>query len=531
MSGPHKSSTFKLGQEFLNQQRKTDPDVWKEGKVIGSCLPKHFKEEREYYGNWLQTNSPLNHPLLEVQKKSVAAAAALKFSLIWDDMGLGKTAQALAVDKLCHHENTVIFCPNNVKKVWMAEIVKFTGENTKNVYVGSGSDLPVLPSVFVRKFRYLIFNYEALMVAGKTPKAPIPAVFKVCTHHILDEAHNFRNPRTQRFRAYLKYLGEGLVKSLTVLTGTPIDRCINEVWPYLAMLDMNPLVERKEFFNYFSNFSKFSDRYAIPVPRPTKYGTSVTTHKGYRKNVFHEIENIIGPRAIQRKIQDVVELPKVNFREVFLQNHLFKEDMSKVSQQFSAAFGMIHSNKRMYKDFMSGGDGDSTIAAVQSLRVNLAKQKIRWAYDMAVKYLEFAGKVIIFSEFIEPLRMFEKLAKEYTVSYAIGKDMTLAERDSSVKAFKDGGVDFLLATFGALSEGENLQQCQCMIMNDLPWQPLVVTQASRRIWRIGQKKECHIVQMECAADKVLKRIITSKQDMIHEFETQLENIKQKYDYF
>ena len=468
--------------------------------------------------------------MLEVQKKSVAAAAAMRFSLLFDDMGLGKTAQALAIDILNRNQNTLIFCPNNVKKVWLHEIEKFTGIPSKKVFIGSGADIITLPASFALKYRYIIFNYEALVVAYKTPKAPTPGIFTACTHHILDEAHNFRNPRTQRFRAYLKFLGKGSVKNLTVLTGTPIDRCINEVWPYMAMLDSNPSVKERPFLEYFSNFSKFSDRYAILANQYTKQGHTVAKHKGYRKNAVHEIENMMGRKAIQRKIEDVVELPKVHKREIFLLDNLFEEDMAKISYQFKAAFMNISKSKKLYNDFIAGKTDDGRIAAAQAARVKLAKEKVKWTYDMAVKYLKICDKIIIFSEFIEPLKMFESLAKTYRVKYAIGRDMKLSEREKSVEEFKEGGADFLLATFGALSEGENLQKCQCMIMNDLPWQPLVITQASRRIWRIGQEKECHIVQMTCSADNALKKILENKQEMVRVFEGQLANIKEEYGY-
>ena len=522
-SQPKKS----IDLQFLNSP-KEQAARWDSGNVVGNNIPKHFHEEREYWERWLEGHSPLNYPLLNVQKKSVAAAAALKFALIWDDMGLGKTAQALAVDLLNGNKHTVIFCPNNVKKVWLHEIEKFTGTPTNRVFIGSGSDFPVLTPMFVKKFRYLVFNYEALMIAGKMPKAKTPGVFSVCTHHILDEAHNFRNPRTQRFRAYIKYLQKGKVRNMTVLTGTPIDRCINEIWPYLAMMDMCPYLEKKEFYNYFRNFSQFSDRYAL-ASNVSVQGQSIVKHRGYKKAPFPEIENILGRKAIQRKIEDVVELPEVDNREIFLMDNYFKVDMAKLSQQFQATFSLIHSKKGLYDKFMKG-DMDS-IAAIQKLRVQLAEMKVKYTYDMGVKYLEKCKRVIIFSEFIRPLQMFEELAKSYSVSYAVGRDMTLAEREASVQAFKDGKIDFLLATFGALSEGENLQQCQAIIMNDLPWQPLVMTQASRRIWRIGQKKKCHIVRMTCTADKSLQKIISNKQEMVSEFEKQLANIKRKFGYF
>ena len=111
-------------KKFINT---SDEEKWDEGRVIGNSLPPLFHEHRAYLDNYLSKTSPLDAPLLELQKKSVAAATALKYSAIWDDMGLSKTAQALAKNELGNHDCTLILCPNNVKKVWVAEIEKYLG--------------------------------------------------------------------------------------------------------------------------------------------------------------------------------------------------------------------------------------------------------------------------------------------------------------------------------------------------------------------------------------------------------------------
>ena len=120
-------------------------------------------------------------------------------------------------------------------------------------------DLSALPLNIARKFSYLIFNYEALIVSAKTYKK-VPPLFELVTHHILDEAHYFRNALSRRFMAYLHFVTQNPPQALTVLTGTPIDRSIVELWPYFILMSKNPLGSQI-FEKYFGNFSVFSARY------------------------------------------------------------------------------------------------------------------------------------------------------------------------------------------------------------------------------------------------------------------------------
>ncbi|MCY4584274.1 MAG: DEAD/DEAH box helicase, partial [Chloroflexi bacterium] len=497
--------------------------------VIGSSLPPSYKEHRDHFTNYLKTQSPLDVPLLDLQKKSVAAATAMKYSAIWDDMGLGKTAQALAKNELGNHDCTLILCPNNVKKVWVAEIEKFLGIRSNEIFVGKGADLINLPAVTCKKYRFIIFNYEALVVAGKYPKIT-PSVFTACTHHILDEAHAIRNAFTARFEVYFYHLLNNPADSLTLLTGTPIDRCINEVWPYMALIELNPHKKENDFFQYFPNLSVFSDRYAHASNL-----TGSIAYRGYQKQPFFEIKNIMGPKVIQRKIEEVVELPKLYTRDIMIPDHLFQEDMELIKNQFATAFHRVQSKVKLLDALERGvleEAGDKALKIVQKIRSNIAIQKVVWTVDMAIKYFKFTGPTIIFSEFIEPLNEIGRLLKEqgYSSVKAIGKGMKMAEREWNIKDFKAGKHEFLLATFGAMSEGENLQYSQNIIFNDLSWQPLVIKQATRRVWRIGQDKECHVIQMLCSADAVVQRIVSSKQEMVGQFEQFLVDIKEENGY-
>ena len=209
--------------------------------------------------------------------------------------------------------------------------------------------------------------------------------------------------------------------------------------------------------------------------------------------------------------------------------------MDSLRKQFASAFHRVQSKVKLLDALERGvleESGDKALRIVQKIRSSIAIQKVEWTVDMAIKYFKFSGPTIIFSEFIEPLNEIGRLLKGqgYSSVKAIGKGMKMAEREWNIKDFKDGKHEFLLATFGAMSEGENLQYARNIIFNDLSWQPLVIKQATRRVWRIGQANECHVTQMLCSADATVQRIVSDKQEMVGKFEEFLVDIKQENGY-
>ena len=512
-----------------------DPD-W--AKAIGGNVVPKYRQRRTYFEGVLAHAGPLNFPLLPIQKKSVANAAALKYSALFDDMGLGKTAQALAVDALGQHRTTLVLCPNNVKKVWAQEIAKFTDYNRKHIFEGKGRDLLDVPPSVIRHFRYFIFNYEALNVADKA-RDVIPAVLRQCTHHILDEVHAMRNAEAKKTMYYELMLKNCPPDSLTLLSGTPVDRFIGELYPYLSFLDKNPHVERKNVFNgVFPNATVFADRYGLSSDRSGAVG--LRGYSGARNDgqVGRELYQLMGPRFCQRKIEEVVSLPTKTVKNIMIPDASFTHiNMEEVREEFKKAFWLLSRKKGLSlnvdEDGGKGLSGDLLfMAKTQKIRRDIANAKVPYTLGQAIQYRNSSGPVIVFSEFLSPLDMFEANAIRggFKCLRATGQQrMSQAEREDNIMRFKKGDGDFLLATYGAMSEGENLQDFHTLVYNDQSWQPLVMQQSERRIWRIGQESAVTILHILCSADETILNSLQKKREMIRAYEGLLARLKTEYD--
>lgn len=464
---------------------------------------------------------PLNLPLLGLQKKSVAHLTAMRYGLLWDDMGLGKTAQCIAINAMSHAGKTLIFCPNNIKKVWVAEITKFTHHSPASIYVGKGSDLITLTHRLLDRFKYFIFNYETLRVAGKTPKIR-PAIFDAVDHVILDEAHHFRNSYIQDFITFYRHLEKRPPPFLTISTGTPIDRFMGEVWPYLMLMDLNPAVREKRFHAAFPNQELFNEEFAhLRGQKKNKKDQLENSYAGYNEANFHAIPRMLKNHVVRREITDIGEMPKLHTADVFIPNEHFNVNWDEVLQKFAWLAQLQHANKKKHSD-----DEIDTIAAIQKMRTDIAIRKGWFTVQSTLQYLN-QGPLVLFSEFIKPLKEMQHwfFQAGHESKIVCGTGMSLAEREANIDNFKKEKFQILLATFGAMSEGENLQVSNFVAFNDLPWQPLRLLQAQRRVWRIGQKRECYNLTMLCKGDEFVRNVVLKKQDMISLLDGEMRKIQ------
>ena len=508
--------------------------------VLECSLPPDYRRRRSFLDGVLKQREPLKEPLLPLQRLSVANAAALKYSCIFDDMGLGKTAQALAVDAIGGHENTLILCPNQVKTVWQHEICKFTDYRLRDIYVGKGRELVDMPAKVASRFKFIIFNYEALNVGDKAGGI-IPNVLRVCTHHILDEVHKLRNAESKKTMYYKLMAREVMPDSMTMLTGTPIDRFIGELYVYLSLLDKNPGAKKKgEFGRYFPNAISFADRYGLSNDKSGAVGLRAYSGAKFTPQVGAELLSLMGPRFVQRKKQEVVDLPPVKEQKIMIPDASFTHlDMNKVREDFIAAFRLAHSSRNRARKWEKAGEGEGGsgmdpdmlfMAQTQKIRRSIGEAKVPYTLGRAVEKRKRLGPVIIFSEFLSPLDIFAANASRggFKSVLAVGQGrMPLYEREENIRRFKEGKYDFLLATYGAMSEGVNLQQFRAMEFNDISWQPLVMMQAMCRIWRIGQENEVEMGYSLCSADEVILNTLEKKGKMIKAFEGLLSEIKVK----
>lgn len=310
---------------------------------------------------------------------------------------------------------------------------------------------------------------------------------------------------------------------LTVLTGTPIDRFLGEAWSYLVLMDINPAVPGCVFREYFPSQDFFNERYAQLASASASKGKKWS---GFVEETYPEIKQMFGARAIRREVKDIDTLPPLKQLDINLPDNYFPGISWKDTFDTFARAGRI---TEFINSRKKPGDKEmETLQIMQRLRVDIALKKA-WYTSTQAQWMLKKGQLVIFSEFIGPLKQlhlwFSQKGIESLLVY--GQGMKLIDRDKNIQDFKSGKADVLLATFGAMSEGENLQSCQQILFNDLPWQVLVSQQAQRRVWRIGQKKPCTHVRMLCGGDEFVLNVLFKKSVLVSMLYEDFENLKKE----
>ena len=161
--------------------------------------------------------------------------------ILADEMGLGKTIQTIAL--LAHlaeehdcWETHLVVVPTSVILNWVTEFQKFLPGFRVLGYYGTAEERQAKRRGWVndphhenrekRGYNVVITSYNVAM-------QDINAIRNVQWHYlVLDEAHNIRNFNSQRWQVLIRLK----TKARLLLTGTPLQNSLTELWSLLTFL-------------------------------------------------------------------------------------------------------------------------------------------------------------------------------------------------------------------------------------------------------------------------------------------------------
>jgi hypothetical protein len=412
--------------------------------------------------------------LYPYQEEGMLHLAFKRRALLADEMGLGKTIQAIAACELLRRlhniQKVVVICPASLKGEWEDQIAKFTNLPTLIV---QGTRPDRLASYIKPSFFYLM-NYEQVRNDFSEIQHFLnPDVI------ILDEAQRIKNWQTKTAWA---------VKQLKspyafILTGTPIENRIDELFSIMQMVDPHVLGPMHQFHRQYFTF----DEKNKPI--------------GYQK--LNELREKVQPALLRRLKKDVEEqLPErtVNnfFVEMAPEQHLrydeyqdcvarllshmkrrpLTEDEQKKLQQYLACMRMI---------------ADTPYILDPECRVCPKLDELRQLLSELVQTPE--NKIIIFSEWEGMLSLIRELVEgELQIDFAWHTgSVPQQKRREDIRRFKeDPNCKFFLTTDSG-STGLNLQVANVVINMDLPWNPAKLEQRIASAWRKNQTRVVQVI--------------------------------------
>lgn len=177
--------------------------------------------------------------------------------ILADEMGLGKTVQSISVmaylaEKYGIWGPFLVVSPASTLHNWQQEIAKFVPNFKVLPYWGNGKDRKVLRKFWDHKnvkynrdsqFHVLVTSYQ-LVVADASYFQKIKWQYM-----ILDEAQAIKSSTSSRWKSLLSFQ----CRNRLLLTGTPIQNSMQELWALLHFIMPSLFDSHDEFSEWFSN--------------------------------------------------------------------------------------------------------------------------------------------------------------------------------------------------------------------------------------------------------------------------------------
>lgn len=428
--------------------------------------------------------------------------------ILADEMGCGKTLSTMLwAMYMKEHQGAkhclIIACVNSAKYNWRVDIAKHT----------NGKETPYILGTRIKRDGTLDFSrgskekYEDLKTMkmyGKKGTEPLPYFLIINIEAIryregknlpiasritelinsgeisliaLDEVH--RNASMTSLQGKLLFKIKKEVKKQIQwipMTGTPIVSRPTDVFLPLRLVDGH---SSSSFYNWCQNYCIYG-------------GFGGHEILGY-KNI-PQLKEMLQPNMLRRLKKDVLDLPpKIHYTEYIdnspYQQKLYNkihEDM--VSQRDAIVQSLNPIAKFLRLRQVNGSPELVDLSVDPSSKDYLSKNaKLARLLEMLEDILaEPSEKVVIFSNWVEPLRtLYKYISKSYKVCCYTGT-MSSEDREKHKQAFiNDPERRIMLGTIGALGTSHTLTVARNVIFYDRPWNPADIEQAEDRCHRPG----------------------------------------------
>ena len=401
--------------------------------------------------------------------------------ILADDMGLGKTIQTLTW-LLWLRENfgddpppSLVVCPKSVLDVWGAEVQKAAPSIRVQIL---RNKIELKPGSLGRDIDLLVINYSQL---------------RTCAEHlqgidwlavVLDEGQQIKNPDSKAAKSARALQGANRL----VLTGTPIENRLLDVWSLMAFAMPGILGDRKYFRENFDrrkdprSQTRLSARLRPFLLRRTKGEVALDLPPKVEEDVYCDFE-----KAQQKLYNEELE----RIQKVLLGVES-PEGLRKNS------FVILQGLMRLRQICCHPGLTDSKNLSEESAKMNAL-------FYLLDQLHEEGHKVLVFSQFVSMLDLIRDELKERDrpFSYLTGQTKNRHEVISDFQESKDPKT-FLLS-LKAGGSGLNLTSASYVILYDPWWNPAVENQAIDRCHRIGQESRVNAYRLLCR-DSVEEKI-------------------------
>jgi len=502
-------------------------------KIFGDHLKDDMKEKRieEYKKKLEEIEFRNGGKLRDYQAEGVSWLLANhinhRSAILADEMGLGKTIQTATYLEMLNNElhlrgPFLIVAPLSTIPHWQREFSGWTGLNTI-VYHGTLNDRKVIrefefPFECDRPQGQLGINQRYLNKCHKknsskaerlwmaqvvitTPEMLVTDDFNELTAVewellVVDEAHRLKS-HTSKLAVNLRDCRFTFNHTL-LLTGTPIQNNMNELWALMSIVDPDEFNSCEEFMSRYDNMqSKDRVDELHGVIRPY-----------ILRRLKEDVEKSVPPKEETLIEVELTVLQKKYYRALYEKNVEFlHRDVKKPLDGPSLNNLSMQLRKCCNHPFLLEGVEESAKKGVELNThqdeadfLTKSSGKLVLLDKLLPKLREGGHRVLIFSQFkimlniIEDYMSLREFKYERIDGSITGKKRQMAIDRFQSKSFENAPFVMLLST-RAGGVGINLTAADTCIIFDSDWNPQNDLQAQARCHRIGQTKSVKVYRL------------------------------------
>ena len=430
-----------------------------------------------------------------------------------DDMGLGKTLQTITLLDYIYSKSgkketipnqngqlslfsalesttpaSLVVAPKSLLHNWQNELKRFAPDLKVLIYAGN-------KRVKTREIEKIFNHYQLIITSYSMVRIDIEYLKEYPFHYIiLDESQFVKNPDSILYKSVKKLYSSHKL----VLTGTPIENSLTDLWAQFNFI--NP--------GLLGNFSFFKNYY---IQKITK-----------EKNKYTEeaLQRLIQPFLLRRTKEEVTpDLPPLSQEIVYcdmtesqqenytaeknrIRNVLLENQENFVKNNFVALQGLMRLR----------------LMANHPALIDLEYKEDSGKFDQIILYFESlkAGghKVLIFSSFVKHLKLLSQRFEQEGWKYAMLTGQTFNREAEINKFIQNDDINCFFISLKAGGTGLNLTVADYVFIIDPWWNPAAEMQALSRAHRVGQDKSVMVYRF-ISSDTIEEKIIHLQQLKLH----------------
>jgi len=428
-----------------------------------------------------------------------------------DDMGLGKTLQTLSlllesstkqvvasylvnekpITQLSLFDapittaapqmkapTSLIVMPASLIYNWYNEAAKFTPQLKVFKHVGNNriKDLAAFS------------KYDLILTTYGVIRNDVDELKKFPFHYaILDESQVIKNPDSKNYQSVIQLKASHKL----VLTGTPIENSLTDLWSQMNFLNHGLL----------GSYSFFKNEFVTPIEKQNDEAKS------------EKLQALIHPFILRRtKDQVAKDLPARTEQILYcemgeVQRKIYEEEKSAI-------------RNAIFESLEKKGVQNSAIMVLQAitrlrqlanhpklLKIEEESGKFEEVTRMLQNVVAEKHKVLIFSSFVGHLNLYKAYLDENNLKYSLLTGQTKNRQDVIEEFQNDSDIQVFLISLKAGGVGLNLTAADYVFLLDPWWNPAAENQAINRAHRIGQDKKVFVyrfISSESIEEKIVQ---------------------------